>query len=309
MKRTFTVITFCLLTISLASAQRLPEGVRPENYKLTFTPDLERARFEGDETITVQLLKPTSKITLNAVDIDFHDVTVTSGRTTQRAKITPVKENEMAVLSVETPLAAGPATVHITYTGILNSEMRGLYLGKDDHGRKYAATQFEATDARRAFPCFDEPAYKATFDVTVIVDNGHRAISNAKVVSDTPGPGAGKHTVHFATTPKMSSYLVAVVVGDFEYIEGLADGIPIRVYGPPGSKSYSSFALGIGELCLKYYDQYFGIKYPFEKLDMIGLPDFAAGAMENTGLITYRETLLQLDDARASVRKHKIVAT
>src|SRR5579862_4099772 len=112
MKRIFAVLSFVVLAISLASAQRLPEGARPENYKLTFSPDLENAKFEGDETIAIRLLKPSSEITLNAVDIDFHEVTVTSGGTTQKARVTPEKQKEMVVLGVEKPLPAGPATVH-----------------------------------------------------------------------------------------------------------------------------------------------------------------------------------------------------
>ncbi len=246
------------------------------------------------------MLKPTSEITLNAVDIDFHEVTITSGGATQKAKVTPEKEKEMVVLTVEKPLAAGPATIHITYTGILNDEMRGLYLGKDDQGRKYAASQFEATDARRAFPSFDEPDYKATFDITAVADKGLVAISNQKVVSDTPGPG-DKHTVRFATTAKMSSYLAALVVGNFEYIEGEADGIPIRVYSTPGKKEMGKFALESAEYILSYYDKYFGIKYPYGKLDLIGLPDFSAGAMENTGCITFREVILLIDEKQGSV--------
>src|SRR2546423_11349843 len=203
MKRILFVAAFVLATFSMAEAQRLPQVAAPENYKLVFTPDLEKATFEGDETISLRVLKPTSEITLNAVDIDFHDVTITSGGTSQKAKVTPEKDKEMVVLAVEKPLAAGRATVHITYTGILNSEMRGLYLRKDDQGRKYAASQFEATDARRAFPSFDEPEYKATFDITAIAEKGMVAISNYKVASDTPGPG-GKHTGKFATTPGLS---------------------------------------------------------------------------------------------------------
>ena len=308
MKRIFAVITFLVLTFSLAAAQRLPENARPENYKLTFTPDLDKATFEGDETITLRLLKPTSEITLNAVDIDFHEVTITSGGATQKAKVTPEKEKEMVVLSVEKPLAAGPATVHITYSGILNDEMRGLYLGKDDQGRKYAASQFEATDARRAFPSFDEPDYKATFDITAVADKGLVAISNQKIVSDTPGPG-DKHTVRFATTAKMSSYLAALVVGNFEYIEGEADGIPIRVYSTPGKKEMGTFALDVASNVLKYYDHYFGIKYPYGKLDLIGLPDFSAGAMENTGCITFREVILLIDEKQGSVGLKKEIAS
>jgi aminopeptidase N/puromycin-sensitive aminopeptidase len=214
----------------------------------------------------------------------------------------------MVALSVEKPLAAGPATVHITYTGILNSEMRGLYLGKDDQGRKYAASQFEATDARRAFPSFDEPDYKATFDITAVADKGQVAISNYKVVSDTPGPGE-KHTVKFATTSKMSSYLAALVVGNFEYVEGSVDGIPIRVYSTPGKKEMGKFALDAAEYIVGYYDKYFGIKYPYGKLDLIGLPDFSAGAMENVGCITFREVILLIDEKQGSIDLKKTIAS
>jgi aminopeptidase N len=308
MKRILAVLTFLLTTYSLGTAQRLPEVAAPENYKLTFTPDLEKATFEGDETISIRVLKPTAEITLNAADIDFHDVTVTSGGATQKAKVTPNKEKEIVVLAVEKPLSAGAATIHISYSGILNSEMRGLYLGKDDQGRKYAASQFEATDARRAFPSFDEPSYKATFDITAVADKGLVAISNYKVISDTPGPG-DKHTVRFATTAKLSSYLAALVVGNFEYIEGEADGIPIRIYSTPGKKEMGKFALESAEHILQYYDKYFGIKYPYGKLDLVGLPDFSAGAMENAGCITFREVLLQVDEKQGSVDLKKTVAS
>jgi aminopeptidase N len=308
MKRIPVLLVFALTTFSLANAQRLPEVAVPENYKLTFAPNLEKATFEGDETISIRLLKATSEITLNAVDIDFHDVTITSGGSAEKARVTPEKDKEMVVLAVEKPLAAGMATVHITYTGILNNEMRGLYLGKDDQGRKYAASQFEATDARRAFPSFDEPAYKATFDITAIADKGQVAISNYRVVSDTPGPG-DKHTVRFATTAKLSSYLAALVVGNFEYIEGSADGIPIRVYSTPGKKEMGKFALESAEHILTYYDKYFGIKYPYGKLDLIGLPDFSAGAMENAGCITFREVILLIDEKQGSVDLKKEIAS
>jgi aminopeptidase N len=308
MKRILAVMIFVVLTLSLASAQRLPEIARPENYKLTFTPDLDKAKFEGDETIAIRVLNSTSDITLNAADIDFHDVTIVSGGSTQTAKVTPDKEKEMVVLTVEKPLAAGPATIHIAYSGILNDEMRGLYLGKDDQGRKYAASQFEATDARRAFPSFDEPDYKATFDITAVADKGLLAISNQKIISDTPGPGE-KHTVRFATTTKMSSYLAALVVGNFEYIEGEADGIPIRVYSTPGKKEMGRFALEAASYILGYYDKYFGIKYPYGKLDLIGLPDFSAGAMENTGCITFREVILLIDEKQGSVGLKKEIAS
>ena len=308
MKRILAILSFALATFSVAVAQRLPEVAAPENYKLTFTPDLEKAKFEGDETISIRVLKTTSEITLNTVDIDFHEVSISSGGSTQKATVTPKKEKEMVVLSVPKALAVGPATIHVTYTGILNDEMRGLYLGKDDQGRKYAASQFEATDARRAYPSFDEPGYKATFDITAVADKGMVALSNYKVISDTPGPG-DKHTVKFAATAKMSSYLAALVVGNFEYIEGEADGIPIRVYSTPGKKEMGRFVLGAAEHIVSYYDNYFGIKYPYGKLDLIGLPDFSAGAMENTGLITFREVILLIDEKSGSTGLKKTIAS
>lgn len=294
---------------AVASAQRLPELAAPENYKLNFAPDFDKDNFAGEETIQIRVLKPTSQIVLNSAEIEFEEATISSGGTTQTARVTFDKVKEMATLAFDKGIQPGGASLHIKYAGILNDQLRGLYLGKDKEGRKYAATQFEATDARRAFPSFDEPAYKATFDITVVADKAHSVISNAKVLSDTPGPGESKHTVKFATTAKMSSYLVALAVGEFEYVEGQADGIPIRVWGTPGTKQDGAFALEVAQQCVKYFNHYFGIRYPFEKLDMIGLPDFAAGAMENTGLITYREVILLIDDKKASVGLHREVAT
>ncbi len=307
MKRILAVMTFAAVALSLAAAQRLPDIATPENYKLTFTPDLDKATFEGDETITIKVLKATPEITLNAVDISFHDVSITSDGVTQKAKVTPEKEKEMVVLSVDKPLAAGPATIHITYSGILNNEMRGFYLGKDNEGRKYAATQFEATDARRAYPSFDEPDYKATFDITAVADKDMVAISNGKVASDTPN--GDKHTIRFTPTPKMSSYLAALVVGHFEYIEGSVDGIPIRVWSTPGKKEMGRFALDVAEHVLTYYNNYFAIKYPYGKLDLIGLPDFSAGAMENTACITFREVILLIDEKHGSIGLKKEISS
>jgi aminopeptidase N len=288
-------------------AQRLPEIAAPDHYKLTFSPDFAKNDFAGDETIEVRVLKPTSQIVLNAVDIDFQAVSIASGGSTQKAEVTLDKDKQTATLTVDHPISPGPATIQTRYRGILNDQLRGFYLGKDSEGQKYAATQFEATDARRAFPSFDEPAYKAVFDVTVVADDGLTVISNTKAVSDTPGP-EGKHTVHFSPTPRMSSYLVAMVVGKFEYVEGVVDNIPIRVYASPGKKELSTFALDAAENIMHYYNQYFSIKYPYGKLDLVGLADFSAGAMENTGCITFREILL-LVDAKSAVDLKREVAS
>ena len=308
MKRAFLLAGLFLFLVSVCTAQRLPELAVPDNYKLAFAPDFTKNNFTGDETIQVRVLKPTPEIVLNASEIDFEAVTITSGSTTQKAKVTIDKEKEIATLTVGNAIQPGPATIRIRYTGILNNELRGFYLGKDNDGRKYAATQLEATDARRAFPSFDEPAYKATFDLVVTADQGMTVISNTKAISDTPGP-AGKHTVRFASTPKMSSYLVAMVVGNFEYIEGSSDGIPIRVYTSPGKKELGAFALDAAENIMRYYNHYFGIKYPYGKLDLVGLADFSAGAMENTGCITFRDVLLLVDDKHVGLTLKKEVAS
>ncbi|MGB9244839.1 MAG: M1 family metallopeptidase [Candidatus Acidiferrales bacterium] len=306
MRKTLPFVAFILMLVPVARAQRLPELATPENYQLTIDVNLDKENFTGDETIAIHVLKPTSTIVLNAAEITFAETTISAGGKTQTAKVTPDEDKQMATLAFEQPLAAGPASLHIRYTGILNGQLRGLYLSKAGN-RKYAVSQLENTDARRMYPSFDEPIYKATFDLTAIIDKGDTALSNTKFVSDTPGPGDGKHTVKFATTPKMSSYLVALAVGDWQCAEDTADGIPVRVCGIPDKKPYADFALQAAVVTLKYYDQYFGIKYPYGKLDILGVSDFAAGAMENTGLVIARD-LIFVDPKQSSYALRKAVA-
>ena len=306
MARALVILIFAAAQI--ATAQRLPKLALPENYQLKFTPNFTKDNFAGEEIIRIQVLKPTAQIVLNSAEIEFHETSIASAGVTQKAKVTLDKERQMATLDVDKPIAAGPATIQIRYTGILNSQLHGMYLSKIGT-RKYAVTQFESTDARRAFPSFDEPAYKATFDLTVIARKSDQGISNGKTISDTPGPGLAQHTIRFATTPKMSSYLVALAVGEFEYIEGSSDGIPIRIWTTPGKKELGRFALQAAEKFMDYYNHYFEIKYPFEKLDILAFPDFAAGAMENTAAITYRESDLLIDDVNASGDSHQKVAS
>ncbi len=293
----------------LATAQRLPKLAVPESYTLSFKPDFKSESFAGDETIEIRVLQPTSQIVLNAADIDFSETTISSRGKEQKATVAIDEKAQTSALSVAKALQPGPATLHIRYRGILSHDLRGFYLGTNEDGQKYVVTQFESTDARRAFPSFDEPAYKATFDITVVAPKQMTVISNSQALSDSPGPGKNEHTVHFATTPKMSSYLVAMVVGQFESIEGSADGIPIRVFTTPGRKHLAAFALESTENILRYYNKYFTIKYPYSKLDLIALPDFAAGAMENTACITFREILMLLDDKHASLAQRKRVAS
>jgi puromycin-sensitive aminopeptidase len=297
--------------VSLASrsdAQRLPTNVLPDHYEIAVEPDLAAAAFAGSERISVTLERPARAITLNAAEIKFESVTITAGGTTQPARVALDAVREQATFTVPKTIAAGPAEIRIKYAGILNDQLRGLYLSKANN-RRYAVTQLEATDARRMFPSFDEPAMKATYALSATIDKGDHAISNGAVASDTPGPKAGKHTVTFETTPRMSTYLLALAVGDFECSSGSADGIPIRVCATPDKKGQVGLALEAASEILKYYDRYYGIKYPFKKLDVVAVPDFAAGAMENTAAIFYRETLLVADPKTASVKVRKDMAS
>jgi aminopeptidase N/puromycin-sensitive aminopeptidase len=179
MKRIFLSFAFFMLLCGIAAAQRLPEIAVPENYQVSFAPNFEKDNFAGEETIKLRVLKSTSQIVLNSAEISFEEATVSTGDTTQKANVALDKDKEMATLSLDKEIQPGPATIHIKYTGILNDELRGLYLGKDKQARKYAVTQFEATDARRAFPSFDEPAFKATFYIAVVADKAEE-ISNSK---------------------------------------------------------------------------------------------------------------------------------
>jgi aminopeptidase N len=306
MKRVLAVVVWSVLATLGVSAQRLPENAVPDSYDLKFEPDLGSATFAGEETIHVHLEKATTSIVLNSAEIEFKEAWVGTADFKQAAAVSKDEKNETATLTVPSAVPAGPAEIHIRFTGILNDKLRGFYLSQTAR-RRYAVTQFEATDARRAFPSFDEPAYKAVFRVALVVDKADTAISNGKIVSDTPGPGSGKHTLQFSDSPKMSSYLVAMMVGDFACITGGADGIPIRVCAVPEKKDLLSYALLSAENILKFYDTYYQIKYPYQKLDIIAFPDFSAGAMENVAAITYRETLLTIDDRNASVDAHRAV--
>jgi aminopeptidase N/puromycin-sensitive aminopeptidase len=287
--------------------QRLPQNVQPEHYTLALIPDLKSATFSGKESITIRSLQAANEITLNAIEIKFQRVSASVNGKDYPATVSLDPAKQQATFHFSQTFPAGEETLHVEFTGLLNNELRGFYLSKTKR-RNYAVTQFEATDARRAFPCFDEPAFKATFSVSLTVDKRDTAISNMKIASDTP-VGTGKHTLQFNTTPKMSTYLLAFLVGDFKCVAGSSDNTPIRVCAVPGDEQYGKFALSAAEYVLHYYNNYFGIKYPLPKLDMIAIPDFEAGAMENFGAITYRETDLLIDENTASLAAKKRVAS
>ena len=305
-KSILAILVVFALTAS-AGAERLPTWAHPEHYQLTFYPDLQAAKFTGEEAITVVLQRPSATLTLNSVDLEYQAVMAHIGKKALTATVATDPQKETATFTFPEPLPAGKVLIHIHYTGTLNDQLAGFYLSKGQ-GRNYAVTQFEAIDARRAFPSFDEPALKATFAISLVVDKDDTAISNGRIISDKPGPSAGKHTLTFSTTPKMSSYLVAMAVGDFKCVSGGVDGIPIRICSTPDKTHLATYALHAAEEAVHFFNGYYRIKYPFGKLDVLAVPDFAAGAMENTGAIFYRERVLLIDDQKDSVAAHRTVA-
>ncbi|RUS74701.1 hypothetical protein EGW08_017531, partial [Elysia chlorotica] len=294
--------------------QRLPKNVVPKHYKLKLKPDLQKFSFEGSEDITVEVVCPTHKIKMNSVDIEVQEVSYTpEGGEELKGSINYCPNEEELVLDFPCQLQPGKGTLTIKYTGELNDKMKGFYRSRYHIGEeeKFAAvTQFEATDARRAFPCWDEPAIKATFDVTLVVPSDKVALSNMPIISDKAvEEDEGLKEVSYSTTPIMSTYLLAFVVGEFDFVEGAdANGVAVRVYTPVGKSEQGNFALDVAVKTLPFYNDYFGIAYPLPKVDLIAIPDFSAGAMENWGLITYRETALLVDPENSSARCKQWVA-
>ena len=285
---------------------RLPLTVTPERYEIRLTPDLASATFNGEEKVAVQVKEPVREIHLNAAELAIQDVSIkTKDGKTIRGVVTLDPENQQAALHFTETLEPGPWELQIKFSGILNDKLHGFYRSTyknaHDQEKTLATTQFESTDARRAFPCWDEPALKAVFQVTLVIDAGLTAISNASVVRITPLPGTEKKEVVFADSMKMSTYLVAFIVGEFEASEPLMVGnAPLRVWAVPGKKNLAAFGREIGSASLEYFSSYYDIPYPGDKLDLIAIPDFASGAMENLGAITFRETALLVDEHKAT---------
>ena len=284
---------------------RLPRTVTPRHYRIQLQPDLENFVFRGSVVISLTVHEATSTIVMNAAEIDIgRAVLVDEDGAPEIERIEYDEAMQRVSLHLSEDLTPGEAELDLTFTGILNDQLRGFYRSSytDVEGvtQVIATTQFEATEARRAFPCFDEPDFKATYGVTLVVPEDLFAVSNAAEVSRVP-TGGGTVAVTFADTIKMSTYLVAFVVGPFEATEPLdVDGIPLRIIAPRGKGHLSDFALEAGAFCLRYLADYYGIAYPGDKVDMVAIPDFAFGAMENLGCITYRETALLVDPATAT---------
>jgi puromycin-sensitive aminopeptidase len=256
--------------------------------------------------VTLDVREPLDELVLNAADlhIDAGWVTSAGGDRIGVVDVGSDEEIERAALRLERRLDQGAWRLHLEFRGTLNDRMRGFYRSTytDDEGVQHAiaTTQFESTDARRAFPCWDEPDLKAVFGVSLVVPEGLLAISN-EVETEREPLGDGRVRVRFADTMPMSTYLAAFVVGPLEATEPVdVDGVPLRLVHVPGKGDLTAFALESGAFSLRFFTDYYGIPYPGGKLDMVALPDFAQGAMENLGCITYREVALLADADRAT---------
>jgi tricorn protease interacting factor F2/3 len=283
------------------------KSVFPINYDLEFEPDFDKFKFTGKAKILIQT-RSTRQIVLNSAELEIKDCQIVVNRKAIRPKIRLDVKNEELILSLPQKIS-GKAVLLIDFVGILNDKLVGFYRSKYEYKGKeklLATTQFEAADARRAFPCWDEPEAKATFDVTLTVDNNLTAISNMPVVSKK---NTGKKTiVKFARSPIMSTYLLYLGVGEFEFLEGKLGKTQIRIVTTKGKKMLGKISLEFTKQFLAFYQDYFQIKYPLPKLDMIAIPDFASGAMENWGAITFRETVLLYDPKTSSTETKQHIA-
>ncbi|ODM99382.1 Puromycin-sensitive aminopeptidase [Orchesella cincta] len=298
--------------------QRLPTNVTPVNYDIEITPNFGDFTFKGSQKIDLLITAETKEITMNAADLTVRNGVFLDNASGAKINARHVEFDtplETVKFVFDPPLKSGSAGVlSMEFDGSINDKMKGFYRSKfqgpNGEDRYNGVTQFEATDARRCFPCWDEPSVKATFDIGLVVEKEKVTLSNMPVKATSPVSGSDNlHLVQFERTPIMSTYLVALVIGDFEYIETKStDGVLCRVYTPPGKLEQGRFALDVVARVLPYYKEYFGIAYPLPKIDLVAIADFSAGAMENWGLVTYRETCLLIDEKQSSSSNRQWVA-
>jgi len=295
----------------MAKVARLLEKIVPKHYRINLDIDVDRFIYRGQEEIEFELKSPGRELTFHAVGLDVDRVDLDGGDSIKMNTVREDKEAQTITLVFTGDVATGKHKLNFEFTGTIAETLHGFYRSRYEHAGQekwLITTQFEAVHAREAFVCIDEPSAKAEFELSLTVPDQSTALSNTNAVSEQPA-GEGRKQVQFAVTPQMSTYLVAWVVGEFEYSETeTPEGVMVRVYATPGKSGQLAFALESGAKTLSFYNKYFGIPYPLPKLDMIAVPDFAAGAMENWGLVTYRETALLLDPAQTSLSNKQRVA-
>eukprot|EP01041_Mallomonas_annulata_P009026 gene9026-18695_t len=294
----------------------LPPSIKPLHYKLELSPDHDTLEFLASQDIDVMVSLSTNEIIMHSQEISvlsvsFKNKEVGTGPALVEISYNLQRTTVKFVFADALPLGEG--VIMMTFRGILNGDMAGFYksgyVDADGKKRIMSSTQFEALSARRAFPCWDEPAAKATFAVSIIIPSSLTAISNMPELS-TEHLSGGKKKVVFDISPVMSTYLLAWAIGEFDVLQTVTEGgVAVRVYCPPGRAKQGKFALEVGKRALDFYDDFFQIKYPLPKLDMLCCTEFAMGAMENWGLVTYREVDLMIDEHKASSQQKQRVFT
>jgi aminopeptidase N len=300
---------------------QLPKDVIPQDYTITLTPNLKTNTFQGFEKVRIAVKRASRTIVLNSLDVDITQAKLTkstiakevpAGRTLSdgpRATVQPNEAKQTTTLTFPNVLKPGVYDLELTFRGKISPRPEGLYYDKypTAKGEKVMlATQMEPTDARRMFPSWDEPVYRATFQLTVVVPDKFMAVSNTPIIQEKP-LGQGLKQVTFGRTPKMSSYLMVLVAGELEAVSGEAEGVKLRIITTEGKKEKGRYALEAAKKLLKYYNNYFGIQYPLSKLDMIAIPGGFEGAMENWGGITYNEAILLFDPKSSSQRTQEAI--
>ena len=267
---------------------RLPDFIKPSHYNITIEPSQDMNLYKGSVQIKATIEKPTNNIVLNAKSIEIKTATICIGTQCLLPKLKKDDESETIVLENPKPIK-GDIEINIEFSGIISEDLAGIYKSTYEHkGKKeyLITTQCEAPYARKIFPCFDEPNKKATFDLTIIIEKNLKSISNTKIKSEEIKDD--KKIVKFKTTPKMSTYLLYLGIGNFEFIEDNYKEVELRIITTPGKTKDAKFALQYTKRYLEYFEKYSEIPYPLEKLDLLAIPDFGAGAMENWGAITFR---------------------
>src|SRR5438067_7147759 len=308
---------------------KLPKEVVPTEYAIRIVPNLDNFTFAGSETVKLNVRGPVHQLVLNGLELKIEAASV-DGKELPVSAIKADNENELLTLPLPSELAAGDHSLTLRFTGKINQQGQGLfYMRYQEQGsgarKVMLGTQFEATDARRFFPCWDEPAFRARFQLTVVVPENWLAVSNMPIESEillngragppgrprldtssgAPGgralpPRKPMKEVRFAPTPPMSSYLNVFVAGELDLIESRSGPTQIRVITTKGKAEMGRYALEATAQILKYYNDYFGVPYPLPKLDQIALPGGFGGAMENWGGITYFESTLLFDPKNSS---------
>jgi puromycin-sensitive aminopeptidase len=264
-------------------------------------------RFGGEVHLDLGLERARRTILLHAKDLQVSEPHVRWAGGSMRGRVRELPEREMIELRFQEPVPRGDARLDLRFDGRLRRDLCGLYAARVDE-RRYAFTQLEATEARKFFPCFDEPCMKARFRIEVTTGAANSVVSNAPV-RRVRRVGRGDKTVEFEETPPLSSYLVALAVGELEKSRPVRVGsTEIRVWTTPGKRRLGAFGLEAARACLERLERWFGLPYPYAKLDLVAVPDFEFAAMENAGAVFFRETLLLLDPATATLNEHKRAA-